>query len=112
MLLKRFYDEKLAAASYLVGCSATGNALVVDPTRDIEQYVLAAEAEDLRVTHVTETHIPADFVSGLRELAARTGARAYLSDEGGADWSYGFATDIGAELMKDGAEFKVGNVRV
>jgi len=112
MILKRFYDEKLAAASYMVGCSMTGEALVVDPVRDVEQYVNAARTEGLKITHVTETHIHADFASGLRELVARTGARAYLSDEGGAEWRYAFADEIGAVLLKDGDELKVGNVRV
>jgi len=112
MLLKRFYDEKLAHASWLVGCSATGEALVVDPNRDAAQYVEAAAAEGLRVTHVTETHIHADFVSGSRELAARTGARLRLSDEGGPDWRYAFAAEDGAVLLKDGDSFRVGNVRV
>jgi hydroxyacylglutathione hydrolase len=112
MILKRFYDDKLAQASYLVGCAATGDALVVDPNRDVAQYIDAAEAEGLRITDVTETHIHADYVSGLRELVDRTGAQAHVSDEGGPDWSYGFAADIGAVLLKDGAEFSVGNIRV
>jgi hydroxyacylglutathione hydrolase len=86
MLLKRFYDESLAQASYLVGCAATGEALVVDANRDVEQYELAAQAERLRITHVTETHIHADYVSGSRELASRTNARLLLSAEGGEDW--------------------------
>src|SRR5215210_4514626 len=101
MILKRFYDEKLAQASYLIGCAATGEALVVDPHRDIEQYTAAADAEGLRLTHVTETHIHADFVSGLRELATRTGARAYLSGTGGAEWQYAFATSLDAVLLRD-----------
>jgi hydroxyacylglutathione hydrolase len=112
MILKRYYDEKLAQASYLVGCAATGEALIVDPHRDVEQYIASAKAEGLRLTHVTETHIHADFVSGLRELATRTGARAYLSGEGGEVWAYGFATSLGAVLLKNGDEFKVGNIRV
>jgi hydroxyacylglutathione hydrolase len=112
MILKRFYDEKLAQASYLVGCAATGDALVVDPGRDVEQYVDAAAQEGLRLTHVTETHIHADFVSGLRELATATGARAYVSAEGGPDWRYAFAQELGAVELKDGDEFMVGNVRV
>src|SRR4028119_2541062 len=86
MLLKRFYDDKLAHASWMVGCSATGEALVADPNREVEQYVDGARREGLRVTHVTETHIHADFVSGARELAERTGARLHLSDEGGPGW--------------------------
>jgi hydroxyacylglutathione hydrolase len=112
MILKRFYDDKLAQASYLVGCGATGEAMVVDPNRDVQQYIDAAEAEDLQLTHVTETHIHADFVSGAHELVARTGARAYLSDEGGDDWRYRFAEQIDAVLLKDGDAFQVGNIRV
>ena len=112
MLLKRFYDTKLAQASYLIGCQRTGEALVVDPSRDAEQYVAAAQAEGLRVTHVTETHIHADYVSGSRELAARAGARLYLSDEGGPDWTYAFAKGDGAVLLKDGDVVRVGNIRV
>jgi hydroxyacylglutathione hydrolase len=112
MLLKRFYDENLAQASFLVGCAATGEALVVDPNRDVEQYIRAAESEGLRITHVTETHIHADFVSGSRELAARTGAQVYLSDEGGADWKYGWSGEAGVTLVRDGDAFMVGNIRV
>jgi hydroxyacylglutathione hydrolase len=112
MLLKRFYDEKLAQASYLVGCQATGDALIVDPNREVEQYVCAAEQERLRIAHITETHIHADYVSGTRELAARTGATVYLSDEGDADWKYGFAGSDGATLLKDGDSFMVGNVKI
>jgi hydroxyacylglutathione hydrolase len=112
MILKRFYDEKLAQASYLVGCAATGEALVVDPNRDVEQFVAAAEAEELRITHVAETHIHADFVSGARELAERTGAKLYLSDEGDENWKYAFAREYDAVLLKDGDSFKVGNVRI
>jgi hydroxyacylglutathione hydrolase len=112
MILKRFYDEKLAQASYLVGCAATGEALVVDPNRDVEQFVVAAEAEELRITHITETHIHADFVSGARELAERTGARLYLSDEGDENWKYAFTREYDAVLLKDGDNFKVGNVKI
>lgn len=85
---------------------------MIDPNRDIEQYLRAADAEGLRISHVTETHIHADFVSGSRELAARTGAQLYLSDEGGADWKYQYARDAGAVLLTGGAEFLVGNVRI
>ncbi len=112
MILKRFYDDKLAQASWLVGCAATGEALVVDPNRDVEQFMAAAEAEGLRITHVTETHVHADFVSGARELAERTGGRLYLSDEGGDDWRYAFGGEAGAVLLHDGDRFMVGNVRI
>jgi hydroxyacylglutathione hydrolase len=112
MLLKRFYDDRLAQASYLVGCQRTGEALIVDPNRDIDAYVRAAGAEGLRITHVTETHIHADFVSGALELAERTGARLHLSGEGGPDWSYAFAQRVGAVVVRDGDHFMVGNVRI
>lgn len=118
MILRRFYDEQLAQASYLVGCAATGEALIVDPNRDVEQYVTAAAAEGLRITHVTETHIHADFVSGSRELAHRTGAALHLSDEGGEGWRYAFPTaeeraqGVRAVLLRDGDSFMVGNIRL
>lgn len=112
MLLKRFYDAGLAQASYLVGCQATGDAIVVDAHRDVEMYVEAAATENLRITHVTETHIHADFVSGSRQLAARTGAQLLLSDEGGDDWRYAFASDANTRLLHDGDAIHVGNVRL
>ncbi|MEO8295273.1 MAG: MBL fold metallo-hydrolase [Gemmatimonadota bacterium] len=112
MILKRLYDQKLAQASYLIGCGQSGEAAVFDPNRDIEQYVDLAAAEGLRITHVTETHIHADFVSGSRELAQRTGATLYLSDEGGPDWRYRYAGEAGATLLKDGDGFRVGNIQI
>ncbi|MGH7464133.1 MAG: MBL fold metallo-hydrolase [Longimicrobiales bacterium] len=112
MIVTRLYNEKLAQASYLVGCAATGGAVVVDPCRDADEYMRVAEREGVKITHVTETHIHADFVSGARELAARTGARLYLSDEGDVSWKYAFANEDDAVLLKDGDIFMVGNVKV
>ncbi len=112
MLLKYFYDEKLAQASYLVGCAKTGEALVIDPMRNVTPYLRAAEKEGLRITHVTETHIHADFVSGSRELSATTGATIYLSDMGDDDWKYGYADDPRVMLVRDGDFFMVGNIKV
>ncbi len=111
MLLRYFYDKTLAQASYMVGCSATGEALIVDPSRDIQQYLDAAEAEGLAITHVTETHIHADYVSGSRELASESGARLYLSDMGDEFWKYGFVDDH-TILLRDGDSWMVGNIRV
>lgn len=112
MLVRRFYDTKLAQASYLIGALDTGEAVVIDPNRNIDQYAQAAADEGVRITHVTETHIHADFLSGSRELAAATGAALLLSDEGGPEWAYAFAADSRAQLLKDGAVFTVGSVRV
>ncbi len=89
MILRRLYDDELAQASYLIGCESTRHAVVVDPTLDVDRYVEAARDEGLTITHVTETHIHADFVSGAPALAAATGGRLLLSAEGGPDWQYG-----------------------
>jgi hydroxyacylglutathione hydrolase len=112
MIFHRFFDDKLAQASYLIGCVATGEALVIDANRDVEPYVRAAEREGLRIVAVTETHIHADYLSGSRELAKRTGAKLHLSDCGDADWKYAFAKEDGGRLLKDGDEIVVGNVKV
>lgn len=112
MLLKYFYDQELAQASYMVGCAANGEALVIDPARDVTPYLQAAAKEGLRITQVTETHIHADYVSGSRELAARTGATLYLSDMGDADWKYGYASDPNVILVRDGDSWMVGNVKI
>ncbi len=71
MLLKYFYDPRLAHASYMVGCQKTGEAIIVDPGRDIQQYLDTAQREKMKITGVAETHIHADYVSGARELADR-----------------------------------------
>ena len=110
MFIKRFFEPKLAQTSYLIGCPGAGEAIVIDPNRDVDQYIEAAAAEGARIAHVTETHIHADFLSGTRELAARTGAAVYLSDEGDAEWKYAFATGDGAMLVKHGDHITVGNV--
>ncbi|WP_431809496.1 MBL fold metallo-hydrolase [Brevibacillus agri] len=110
MLLKYFYDDKLAQASYLVGCQAAGEAIVIDPARDIEQYVQTAKANGVQIVGVTETHIHADFLSGARELAARLGAVLYLSDEGGPQWHYAYAAGYSHRLLKDGDTFQIGKL--
>jgi hydroxyacylglutathione hydrolase len=106
----RLYDRRLAQASYIIGCQSTGQAIVIDPNRDVAQYMAAAAAERLRITHVTETHIHADFVSGARELAQRTNAQLLLSGEGGNDWQYAYASSAGARILNDGDEVNVGNL--
>ena len=111
MYFQRFYDTDLAQASYLIGCQKTGECLVVDPVRDITQYLGEAKSQKLRVTHVTETHIHADYLSGSRELARATGARLLLSDEGGDGWHYTY-DDGNQTWLYDGDTFMVGNIRI
>lgn len=111
MLLRYFYDERLSQASYLVGCTAAGEAILIDPARDITPYLQAALAHSLKIVAVAETHIHADFVSGTRELAAATGALMYLSGMGGPDWQYDFP-DENIRLLKDGDTIDIGTVRL
>ncbi len=110
MLLKYFYDQPLAHASYLVGCQKSNEAIIVDPGRDIEQYLKAAKKEGLKIVGVAETHIHADYVSGARELADRVGAKLFVSDEGPADWKYSYVNDYEHQLLKEGDTFSVGKV--
>jgi hydroxyacylglutathione hydrolase len=118
MYFERIYDDRLAQASYLIGCQQTGEAVVIDPERDVDRYIRAAEENGLRITAITETHIHADFLSGSRELADITGAKVYLSGEGGEEWKYAWLdkrSDGGwytHELIHDGDSFNVGNVEI
>lgn len=111
MLLKYFYDQALAHASYMVGCQRAKVAVVVDPGRDIDQYLSMAKREGLKLIAVAETHIHADYVSGARELADRVGAKLYVSDEGPADWKYQFAAQYDSQLVKDEDSFMIGNIK-
>lgn len=106
MYFEHVYDQTLAQGSYLVGCQVTGEAIVIDAKRDIDTYLEIAEANNLNITHLTETHIHADYLAGTREIAAVTGAKMYLSAEGGEGWEYEFDH----EPLKDGDVIKVGNL--
>lgn len=108
MFFERVYEKGLAQASYIIGCQATKEAIVIDPKRDIDTYLQIAERENLKITHITETHIHADFLSGSRELANETGANIYLSDEGGADWQYQYKH----KSLKDRDTINVGNLKL
>ncbi|KAB8142566.1 MBL fold metallo-hydrolase [Chloroflexia bacterium SDU3-3] len=110
MLLRYFYNAKLAHASYMVGCQSLGEALVVDPGRDIEPYLAEAAQQGMRITAVAETHIHADYLSGARELSARTGARLFLSDEGDAGWKYQGLDAYPHTLLHDGDTFALGRI--
>ena len=112
MFFRHLYEPSLAQASYFIGCQATGEAVVVDPLRDVDRYIALAEAEGFRIAAVTETHIHADFCSGARELALRTSAQLFLSGEGGDEWRYRFiASDRAVELM-DGDVIGIGKIRL
>ena len=112
MILVRFFNEKLAQASYLIGDEQKREAVVVDPNRDLTMYLNAAQKENVRIVAVTETHIHADFVSGARELAQRTNAKLYLSDMGEPPWKYAYAQQDGATLLSEGDTIEVGAVRL
>jgi hydroxyacylglutathione hydrolase len=112
MFVKRFFEPKLAQTSYMIGCALARQCIVIDPNRDADQYVKAAESEGARIAHITETHIHADYLSGSRELAARTGGTLYVSDEGDASWKYAFAGEPGVKRLKNGDRIAVGNVLI
>ncbi|HET6267852.1 MAG TPA: MBL fold metallo-hydrolase [Acidobacteriota bacterium] len=86
MFLKQFYLGCLAHASYIIGCR--GEAAVVDPQRDVDLYIEEATKQNLVIRHVIETHLHADFVSGHRELAQRTGAKIYFGAKAGAKFDH------------------------
>jgi hydroxyacylglutathione hydrolase len=106
MFFQHIYDKSLAQGSYLVGCQKTGEAIVIDAQRDIDVYIDIAKQNNLRITHIAETHIHADFLCGSRELSEVTGAKMYLSDEGGAEWQYQFAH----KGLRNGDVITVGNL--
>ena len=105
MVVETVFTEGVAHLSYLIGDKATGKAAVIDPRRDVDVYIELARKNKLSITHVLETHIHADFVSGTRELVDRTGtAKAVLSVEGGAQ--YGFECG----KLKDGDKIDLGRM--
>jgi len=119
MLFRQIFDDKLAQYAYLIGCQETGEALLVDPERDIDQYLDLAEEEDVEIVAVTETHIHADFLSGAREFAERFDTTLYLSDEGDENWKYEWAQEpkvsggeYDVEWLYDGDTFHIGNIEI
>lgn len=110
MMLKYFYDEALAHASYFVGCQKDKVAIVIDPERNVSKYVAWAKKHDMQIIGVAETHIHADFVSGARELADCCDAKLYLSDAGPADWKYGYADEYSHQMLRDGDRFRIGRL--
>ena len=117
MFMRMIYDEGLAQAAYLIGCQRSGEAIVIDPERDVDRYVDLARENELRIVAVGETHIHADFLSGSRELAERVGCAVYVSDEGDADWKYQWLDQkVGGgsyehRLLKDCDSFAIGQIQ-
>jgi len=111
MFFRQIFDRKLAQYAYLVGCQATGEAIVIDPMRHIGGYFEMAEASGLRIVGAADTHIHADYLSGLREMAER-GVKIFASGEGGADWQYEWLRDgsYDYQLVRDGDTFAIGNI--
>src|SRR4029078_12563115 len=112
--LSMFFHQRfvpgLAIASYLVGDEKTKEVAVIDPTRDVDEFIRIASAEGLRITHILETHVHADFVSGASELKARLGYHPtiHCSGLGGAEWTPSYADQV----VKNGDEVKLGSVRL
>jgi hydroxyacylglutathione hydrolase len=104
MFMQRIFTDGLAQASFLIGSEQTREALVIDPRRDVELYVSLATGQGLTITRILETHIHADYASGARELAARTGAGIYLSASGGNDFEH--------TPLSDGDVFMLGELRI
>ena len=102
MYFEQFYLGCLAHASYMLG--SEGEAIVVDPQRDVEIYLEAADKHGLKITHIFETHLHADFVSGHIELAERTGARIHIGAKAGATFPH--------VAMQDGSELRLGRLRI
>lgn len=107
LVFERIQTEGLAELSYLIGDDSAGVAAIVDPTADVDKYVRLAREHAVSVTHIFETHIHADLMSGARELCARLGsAKIFVSHEGGA--RYGFE----GEAVQDGDRFEFGHLVV
>jgi glyoxylase-like metal-dependent hydrolase (beta-lactamase superfamily II) len=104
MILQQFYLNCLAHASYVIGDESSKTAAVVDPQRDIEQYLAFAREKDLRITHVFLTHLHADFLAGHLELRDRTGATICLGAKAAAEYAF--------QGMKDGDTVELGRVRL
>jgi hydroxyacylglutathione hydrolase len=111
MLVRQVADPKLAQFAYLVGCPRSGEAIVIDPERDVDRYFEVAARHRLRIVAAVDTHIHADYLSGLREMAAR-GVLVHASKEGGPDWQYEWLLhgDYAHRLLGHGDQFSVGYI--
>ena len=104
MRVRQFVDEGLGNSAHLVISESSGVGALIDPLRDVDQYMAVAKAEGVRITHVLETHIHNDFVSGSRELAALTGARIVASADAGLEFDH--------QPVRDGDSLFIGDIQV
>lgn len=111
MFFKQFYDNHLSQASYLVGCQRTGEAIVIDPVRDLTKYMEVADSEGFKITQAAETHIHADFASGIRDVQERLNANIYVSGEGDDQFSYKNMPEH-TNFVKNQDIIQVGNIKL
>ena len=113
MFFRQIFEPKLAQYSYLIGCQQTREAVIIDPMRDIDRYINIANAEGLKIVAGAETHIHADYLSGLKEFGDRLNIQILVSDEGTDDWKYEWVknSDYNSKLLKDGDVFQFGNIK-
>src|ERR1700719_276027 len=104
MILERYYLACLGHASYLIADEASGEAVVIDPQRDIDCYLESAASLGCRIGHVFLTHFHADFVAGHLELRDREGARIHLGARARAEYEF--------EAMRDGETLELGRIRL
>jgi len=104
MFSQQFFVDGLGCASYIVGCESKGVAAVVDPDREVQKYLDVAAAHELKITHIIETHLHADHVSGNTDLAARTGADIHVHESSGAEFAH--------KPLKHEDVIELGNIRL
>lgn len=105
MFFRQLLNDETACASYLLGCKTHGQLAVVEPHVDlVEKYVAIAEAQEIPIVAVLDTHLQADHVSGLPALVERTGAAAYLPEGAGVEFDH--------RSLADGEVVKLGNTEI
>ncbi|MDA9264765.1 MBL fold metallo-hydrolase [Planctomycetota bacterium] len=117
MFARQIVNEQLSQVAYLIGCQKTGEAILIDPLRDVEQYVQIAEENKLKIIATLDTHIHADYLSGGREISNRFGVKVFVSGEGGEDWFPRWvsqdteANKIDHQVLHDGDSFNIGKIQ-
>lgn len=112
LVIRRADDSRQTRTAYVVGCLRSGEAIVFDPPRDVDQCIELAARDGLRIAAVAETRVHGDFLSGARELAERTGALVMVSAAGGAAWTPHWVSRYAHRLLRDGDTHDVGGIRV